>query len=80
MVNDNFLRAIKVLEDRGLYEELRTEFNEVINNLNIKEQNRLFNILTYDNLSVKDIKRIFKESIATSREYKGISDLTSVVK
>ena len=80
MVNDNFLRAIKVLEDRGLYEELRTEFNEVINNLNIEEQNRLFNILTYDNLSVKDIKRIFKESIATSREYKGISDLTLVVK
>lgn len=80
MVNDNFLRAIKVLKDRGLYEELRTEFNEVINNLNIEEQNRLFNILTYDNLSVKDIKRIFKESIATSREYKGISDLTSVLK
>ena len=80
MVNDNFLRAIKVLEDRGLYEELRTEFNEVINNLNIEEQNRLFNILTYDNLRVKDIKRIFKESIATSREYKGISDLTLVVK
>ena len=80
MVNDNFLRAIKVLEDRGLYEELRTEFNEVINNLNIEEQNRLFNILTYDNLRVKDIKRIFRESIATSREYKSISDLTSEVK
>ena len=80
MVKDNFLRAIKVLEDRGLYEEVRTEVNEVINNLNIEEQNRLFNILTYDNLSVKDIKRIFKESIATSREYKGISDLTLVVK
>lgn len=61
--------VIKVLQEKGWYEELKNEVKEILYNTDEENQEMLINLLMNDKCTLEQIKLLFKESIRTSFEY-----------
>lgn len=57
-------------EAKSLYKELMNEYSETINKMDKEQQEQLWNILKADNLTIEQKKKLFLESLNTSRYYK----------
>lgn len=67
---DILAKTIKILQNKGWYEEFKTEINEVLDNIDITVQEQLFKLLTSDKVTKKQLKELFQSSISTSSKYK----------
>lgn len=67
---DILLETMNTLKDKGWYEELQTEFQEAINNINQGQQEQLLHILNSDKVTLAQIKELFMSSVNTSKVYK----------
>lgn len=61
--------VIKVLQEKGWYEELKNEVKEILYNADEENEEMLINLLMNDKCTLEQIKHLFKESIRTSFEY-----------